>query len=52
MQNIVLICFDQELKNHLSFSEFSDNLLQNANIIIQNSFDNFDIVHKTCSILV
>ena len=34
----------------LPFLSFSDNLFKDAYIIFQKSVDNFEIVHKTCSI--
>ena len=34
----------------MAFLSFSDNLIQNAYIIFQNSADNFEIANKTCYI--
>ena len=36
----------------MPFLSLSDNMLQNAFIIFQNSVDNFEIAYKTCLILV
>ena len=55
MQNFVLTNNSKATwptKILMSFSNLSDNLLQDAYIIFKNSVDNFDIAHKTYSILV
>ena len=36
----------------MPFMSFSDNMLQDARIIFQNSVGNFEMAHKTYSILV
>ena len=55
VQNIVWINNSQTswpTKFLVQFLSFSDNLLEDDYTILQNSVDNFEIVHKTCSILV
>ena len=56
MKNMVLINNSRTAgpsnKLLMLFPSFSENLLQDAYIIFQNSVDNFEIVHKTCSLFV
>ena len=55
MQNVVLINNSRTIwptKVLMPFLSFSDNLPQDAYIILQKSVDNFEIAHKTCSSLI